>query len=230
MQTITVSIDHHLEKGLIQATDLASLPVHPTQVYQILFCLVIAFVVWKTRNKWRSHGSQLLFSMLLYGFFRFFNEFFRDPIANEWAGNYFFGLKYAQWFILAGLSILLSVILIKEKYFRNKKADHRPLSGKPLEQYFTAGEPDTHHLHPDQILRPGGTDDHIDRISSGSGCCWMGQLYLFFRKTTEVVSTGSNNYLPHPNESELHSQKHHPRMLLLRNLVLPECTQVTQTK
>jgi prolipoprotein diacylglyceryltransferase len=112
------AFQNQLDQGLIHYTDMASLPVHPTQLYQVIFCLLIAFIVWKTRKKWKSRGSLLLFSILLYGIFRFLNEFVREPATGGWMGEVAWGLKYAQWFVLGGTILLTGILLIKERYFK----------------------------------------------------------------------------------------------------------------
>ena len=118
-----------LDQGLIHLTDIVSLPVHPTQAYQVIFCLLIAFIAWKTRKKWKSHGSLLLFSLLLYGIFRFFNEFMREPASGGWMGEVAWGLKYAQWFVLGGILLLTGILLIKERFFKG----HIPEEQLPVE-------------------------------------------------------------------------------------------------
>jgi len=108
----------HLDQGLIQATDVSSLSVHPTQLYHVIFCLIIALIVWKTRKRWKAPGNQLLFAILLYAVFRFFSEFFRDPAAN-FTMQHLWGLKYVQWGVLAGILIFSLVIWLKEHYHKN---------------------------------------------------------------------------------------------------------------
>ena len=67
------------------------LPRHPSQLYEALAEGVLLFVIlwpirvlpWKTphNGSW-PHGSLLAFFLMLYGGFRFFLEFFREPDAQ----------------------------------------------------------------------------------------------------------------------------------------------------
>ena len=59
----------HLEQGLIHFHDKTSLAVHPVQLYQVIGCLIIALIVWKTRKQWKASGSLFLFSVLCYAGF-----------------------------------------------------------------------------------------------------------------------------------------------------------------
>jgi len=120
----------HLDQGLIQATDVSSLSVHPTQLYHIIFCLIIAWMVWKSRKRWKATGNQLLFAILLYAVFRFFSEFFRDPAAN-FTAQHLWGLKYVQWGILAAILIFSLVIWLKERYHKNN-----PVKGLPFKENY----------------------------------------------------------------------------------------------
>lgn len=106
----------HLHQGLIDPGDPASLMIHPNQLYHILFCFAIAFFVWMTRKKWKAGFSQFLFSILLYGVFRFFMEFLRDPAANFIAHEVVWGLAKVQWLILLFNLVILMVIIGCEKY------------------------------------------------------------------------------------------------------------------
>jgi len=128
----------HLDQGLIQATDASSLSVHPTQLYHIIFCLVIAWIVWRTRKRWSASGNQLLFAILLYIVFRFFSEFFRDPAAN-FTGQYLWGLKYVQWGILAGILVFSLVIWLKEHYYKNNPGNKLPFRESSVRNLLLAG-------------------------------------------------------------------------------------------
>ena len=99
--------------GLIHPGDLLSLPVHPTQVYDLLCCLLIIVLVIKMGKHLKAEGSRLLLTIALYCFFRFFIEFARDPMSDFFPGT-FLGIKYIQWWILAGLIVLVAIILIRE--------------------------------------------------------------------------------------------------------------------
>jgi prolipoprotein diacylglyceryltransferase len=105
----------HLAEGLIHLHDKSSLAVHPAQLYQVIGCLIIAFVVWRTRKHWKSEGNLFLFSVLCYLVLRFFVEFVRAPETNFFAGHLFMGLKIIQWFILGAILPGLLILFFKEE-------------------------------------------------------------------------------------------------------------------
>jgi len=104
----------HLAQGLVHLHDKSSLAVHPAQLYQVIGCLVIAFLVWKSRKKWRSGGSLFLFSVLCYGILRFFVEFVRAPESNFFTGQFFVGLKVIQWLVMGAILPGLVILVVKE--------------------------------------------------------------------------------------------------------------------
>jgi phosphatidylglycerol:prolipoprotein diacylglycerol transferase len=108
-----------VHNGLVQACDFSTLPVHPTQAYEILCCLLIAVLVWRFRRYLKAPGSILLFSVILYSCSRFFIEFFRDP-DNSFIPFYFLGIKLIQWMVLAGIVILAGLLVTREKIFSRK--------------------------------------------------------------------------------------------------------------
>ncbi len=71
----------HLERGLISEAHTHSLPVHPTQLYAIVYLLVIfAFTSWLLPRRRRA-GDVAWTYAILYGAARFTNEFFRADTA-----------------------------------------------------------------------------------------------------------------------------------------------------
>ncbi len=56
------------------------LPRHPSQLYEFLLEGVLLFtVLWTVKDRVRKTGSLLALFLVLYGVFRFFIEFFREP-------------------------------------------------------------------------------------------------------------------------------------------------------
>lgn len=98
----------HWQKGLIGVNDAFSLPVHPVQLYEAAGLLLIALIVYKTRNFWKKEGSQLLFALVLFSALRFTTEFFRDP--SQANGAFFAGLKILQWGA-AGAGLISAILL-----------------------------------------------------------------------------------------------------------------------
>ena len=69
---------HHYEQGLVGLMERASLPVHPTQIYAFLSCIIIFFILnlfWKYRKK---DGEIFLLFCIIYSVYRFLIEFIRD--------------------------------------------------------------------------------------------------------------------------------------------------------
>ncbi len=101
--------------GLIHPHDLHSLAVHPAQAYQVIGCLIIAFIVWKSQKQWKAGGSLFLFSVLCYAVLRFFIEFVRAPESNLFAGSFFWGIRIIQWMGLAAILIMTAVLYYRER-------------------------------------------------------------------------------------------------------------------
>ena len=106
-----------LMSGRITAAEQFSLPVHPTQIYDILAWIFIFFLVAGAVRFLHSPGNRLLLTLLLYGIFRFFLEFLRDPYYDV-LRNSTGGIKNIQWIILAALPLLAFIIITKEIRFR----------------------------------------------------------------------------------------------------------------
>ena len=98
----------------IPDTSAFSLPMHPTQIYDLLFCLIICILIYLTKKKWKASGSRLLFSILCYAIFRFVNEFFRDSSMIGRLGEVFLGIKMIQWMILFSISIIAFLLFYRE--------------------------------------------------------------------------------------------------------------------
>jgi phosphatidylglycerol:prolipoprotein diacylglycerol transferase len=113
--------------GQITPADLFSLPVHPAQVYDIMAWMIILFLSARAVRHLRASGSRLLLTILLYGFFRFLLEFLRDPLYDFIPGSYW-GIRYIQWMILAGLPLPALIIMVRER--RAGKARHPEVPGE----------------------------------------------------------------------------------------------------
>jgi prolipoprotein diacylglyceryltransferase len=105
----------HQSQGLLDLHDMASLPVHPAQLYQVAGCLIIAFLVWMTRKYWKSNGNLFLFSVLSYLVLRCLVEFVRAPETNSYAGQVVYGLKLIQWLIAAAVIPGCVILYLREK-------------------------------------------------------------------------------------------------------------------
>jgi prolipoprotein diacylglyceryltransferase len=101
--------DYQLSNSWIPFNQLNTIHVHAVPVYLMLVSIfTIAILIW-VRKKFKQPGSLFLLSMLCMGIGRFVVEFFRDPVTNHSMGDFYFGLKFVQWFIL--VSIVLGTFL-----------------------------------------------------------------------------------------------------------------------
>lgn len=104
-----------VNKGLISASASHSLPIHPSQVYDIIFYVLIFLIVIKLRNKFKANHS--LFYLVIVSRFieRFFLEFVREGESNNFFGIEFFGLKIVQWVLLFLIATFVFIIYYREK-------------------------------------------------------------------------------------------------------------------
>jgi prolipoprotein diacylglyceryltransferase len=61
---------HQVHQGLIPHDATHSLAVHPSQLYTVIASLMIAFIVWKMRNRWKSASASFNFFIILYLVYR----------------------------------------------------------------------------------------------------------------------------------------------------------------
>lgn len=104
----------HLAKGLIDPSASTSLPVHPTQLYEIVFSLVIVLILLICRKRLKREGSIFCLFIVFYCGFRFFEEFVRE------GGSVVLGLKHVQWGLLL-LCLSVSIFLIWRERIQNAK-------------------------------------------------------------------------------------------------------------
>jgi phosphatidylglycerol:prolipoprotein diacylglycerol transferase len=119
----------------VQFQDNLSLSIHPVQVYEMIGCLLIVILVWKTRKKWKAGESIFLFSLLCYSVIRFFIEFVRAPESDLILASSFLGLKSVQWILLSCALMLLALIMVREARFR---AQQMPLHNHNVSRFRQA--------------------------------------------------------------------------------------------
>jgi hypothetical protein len=107
--------------GLIDASAAASLPVHPTQLYEALLALVLAAVLWRWGAHLRSRAAAALALAAGYGTVRFAVEFYRAGGAEALV----YGLKPVQWTV--GLVTLTAavVLVLRERRARRARSEQR---------------------------------------------------------------------------------------------------------
>lgn len=79
--------DKQMSLHQILPTAAHAMPVHPTQLYEAIACLLIfAICLWRYRKGPAFHGQIFFLFMLLYALFRFSVEFLRADDRGEWFG------------------------------------------------------------------------------------------------------------------------------------------------
>jgi phosphatidylglycerol:prolipoprotein diacylglycerol transferase len=97
----------HLSRELVPG-GLLSLPVHPTQLYEAAFALLLFFLLSSYRQRRPRHGATFALLFLFYPLGRFFLEFLRDDVRSAVlvvSTPQFFSLvaiAFAASFLLAG--------------------------------------------------------------------------------------------------------------------------------
>jgi prolipoprotein diacylglyceryltransferase len=117
---------HQFAAGLIQAQELYSLPVHPSQVYEAMNGLLVVGLLLLVKRYIKAPGNTLTCSIILYCCFRFFTEFFRSPLAHASGGTTAGGLKIIQWGLLATICLLGILFVYREKYYKPATAKQEP--------------------------------------------------------------------------------------------------------
>ena len=105
----------------VQFDGKISAAVHPVQLYEMIGCLLIAFLAWQMRKKLKAPGSNFLLFLVCYAGLRFMIEFLRSPDADLVMGRNFHGLKSVQWLLLAILLIGMALLVAREYY-------HKPIN------------------------------------------------------------------------------------------------------
>ena len=124
-QTISGSpaYSHHLAEGLIPEDAIASLAVHPTQLYESLAGLVLfAFSVWLLLHR-KFRGQVLVTVGALYGLWRFFIEYLRDDPERGFA----FGFSTSQLISLALIPVcVIAYVQLKKNAEENGDVELPP--------------------------------------------------------------------------------------------------------
>jgi phosphatidylglycerol:prolipoprotein diacylglycerol transferase len=122
-----ISYGHHsmafrsqLMNGIVEFNDRFTAPVHPVQVYEMTGCILIAWLVWKMRNRFRAGESLFLLSILCYSSFRFLVEFIRAPLPGTLTPETFLGIKTLQWILAAVIVSASLLLMIRESGFKLK--------------------------------------------------------------------------------------------------------------
>ena len=103
----------NLPWGVTIETSIYAVPIHPTQLYAAIYCLLIATTLYILfdHDLGKKTGNISLFGLTAYSFFRFLEEFLRGDESIM-----IFGFRQAQ--ILALLGLIVGCILL---YVKNNK-------------------------------------------------------------------------------------------------------------
>ncbi|MCX7759421.1 MAG: prolipoprotein diacylglyceryl transferase, partial [bacterium] len=111
----------HVHQGLISPDPFFSLPVHPTQLYEIIMWIIMAFILITIRNRKPRKGTIILSFFALYFLMRFIEDFVRaDYNKILWS----FDLMQLLALFVIPLSLLGILLLYRDKvlslFFRKK--------------------------------------------------------------------------------------------------------------
>jgi len=89
-------------------------PIYPTQVYHLLWNLIVFAIVWRLRGKLKPEGSLLFFFFCLFVAGDFGIRFLRTDVPVLW------GLRQAQFLDLAILAVFLPWLIIRMRLFKKQ--------------------------------------------------------------------------------------------------------------
>ncbi|UOQ70056.1 prolipoprotein diacylglyceryl transferase family protein [Hymenobacter cellulosilyticus] len=92
----TLPFVSQVEQDLLSVGAAHSAAVHPSQLYQILLCLGIAAVLFRTRRQSWPAGTRFLLMLGLYAAGRFGLEFWRAPLGDVIGAGSWHGVKPVQ--------------------------------------------------------------------------------------------------------------------------------------
>lgn len=99
-----------------QIGEWLSLPVHPTQLYELFGALILFVWLWLRRKKTTYRGQQLAILLIGYGILRFVIEFWRDDDRGGWL------LSTSQWISIPLIVIGIGIAVWGRKKSRDKSA------------------------------------------------------------------------------------------------------------
>ena len=91
-----------------------NVPMHPTQIYHLLWSLIVFAVVWRLRGKLKPEGCLAFFCFCLFAAGDFGIRFLRTDVPVLW------GLRQAQVLDIAILVIFLPWLIIRMRRFKKQ--------------------------------------------------------------------------------------------------------------
>ena len=86
--------------------------IHPTQVYELIFCLIVFAVLLKLRGRLKPDGSIFLIYLSLYSLWRIGIDFLREGIP------FLFGLDQAQVIGIIVLAITIPILAYRTRWIK----------------------------------------------------------------------------------------------------------------
>lgn len=109
--------------GIIIENSRFAVPIHPTQIYAMIYTMAITAVLWNLWNTpfGKKEGNITLTGGMCYAAFRFLEEFLRGDESN-----YLLGLREAQIYCILALVIggTLFYLRLKKKTAPHKEEEH----------------------------------------------------------------------------------------------------------
>lgn len=96
-------------------------PVHPTQIYEIIYNLIAFVVLLRLRGRFQPDGSLFLIYLTLYSIWRLGIDFIREGTP------FLFGLHEAQVIAIIVLIITITLLAWRTRWVRNGGGDEAPL-------------------------------------------------------------------------------------------------------
>jgi phosphatidylglycerol:prolipoprotein diacylglycerol transferase len=88
--------------------------LHPTQIYEIIFCLIVFFVLLRLRGRFKPDGSLFLIYLSIYSLWRVGIDFIRDGTP------FLFSLHQAQVISIIVLLITIPIMVLRTRWVKAK--------------------------------------------------------------------------------------------------------------
>ena len=113
-------------------------PRHASQLYEGIMEGVILFsILWFSRKRIRHAGVPTSMFLMIYGIFRYFIEFFREPDSQL---GYYFGGTTTMGQILCLLMIVWGGVTLRMALQRKVEIDQIPMSDVGVSWYFLSND------------------------------------------------------------------------------------------
>jgi len=106
-------------KGSISHYVYGDIPLHPTQIYAVIYNLLIFAVLMRTAKIPGLRGMQFPVFLVLYGIFRGMNESLRYYGGHEEGMRLFGSITFSQ--LVSIVFVLSGLIILIYNYYRNRK-------------------------------------------------------------------------------------------------------------